>query len=99
MSDRRDHHIDQTVDQVNQASLFKREITMAIDLPIDSMSISEKLQVVELVWDSIRRSSDEVPSPDWHAELLKERSQRLANGEATVSHWEDAKRRLNELGQ
>jgi len=72
---------------------------MAFDLPIDSMSISEKLQVIELVWDSIRRSSDDVPSPDWHVELLKERSQRLASGEATVSNWEDARRRLNELGK
>ena len=43
---------------------------MTINLPIDTMSISEKLQVIELVWDSIRRNPDDAPSPDWHAELL-----------------------------
>jgi len=71
---------------------------MTIRLPLDTMSISEKLQVIELVWDSIRRNPDDAPSPDWHAELLAERTQRLANGDATVSSWEDAKKRLNGLG-
>ena len=40
----------------------------------------------------------ELPVPDWHRELLAERRRRIESGEATISSWEDAKKRLNELG-
>ena len=58
---------------------------MNINIPIDSMSISEKLRVIEMVWDSIRQAPEDTPSPEWHANELEERTQRLADGSATVS--------------
>jgi hypothetical protein len=37
------------------------------------MSMSERLQAMELLWRSFSGSEDEVPSPDWHGEVLSER--------------------------
>ena len=70
---------------------------MSTDLPLDSMSTIEKLKVIETVWASLRQAPD-LPTPEWHRKLLAERKRRLVSGEATISSWEDAKKRLNELG-
>ncbi len=71
---------------------------MSLDLPLNSMSVSEKLHVLESVWASLRQIPDELPRPEWHKQVLEERARRLESGEATLSTWEDAKKRLNELG-
>ena len=70
---------------------------MSTELPLDSMSTVEKLKVIETVWASLDDPS-ELPVPDWHKEVLAERRRRLESGEAKVSSWADAKRRLDELG-
>jgi hypothetical protein len=70
---------------------------MSTDLPLDSMSTIEKLKILETVWESLHDAPD-LPTPEWHREVLAERKQRLESGETTVSTWEDAKKRLNELG-
>ncbi|TWU58506.1 putative addiction module component [Rubripirellula tenax] len=72
---------------------------MSVDLPLDSMSVSEKMQVLETVWSSLCQNPGDVQSPEWHQQVLKERTQRLENGEASVSTWADAKARLLKLGQ
>ena len=70
---------------------------MSIELPLHTMSTLEKLKVIESVWASLSDPS-ELPVPDWHRELLAERRRRLESGEVSTSSWEDAKKRLNELG-
>jgi len=40
-----------------------------------------------------------VPSPEWHRDILEERTRRLEDGRATVATWTDAKARLMKLGQ
>jgi putative addiction module component (TIGR02574 family) len=80
----------------NESSLHLGK-SMSTDLPLDSMTTIEKLKILESVWDSLREAPD-LPTPEWHRELLAERKQRLKSGKATISTWEDAKKRLNELG-
>lgn len=72
---------------------------MSIELHLESMSVAEKLQVMEMVWASLCRKPADVIAPAWHEEVLKERTQRLEAGEASVSKWSDARRRLQDLGQ
>lgn len=72
---------------------------MPIDLPLDSMSVSDKLQVMEAVWTSLCREPVDFRSPQWHEEILRERRARLATGQATVSDWSEAKKRLQDLGR
>ncbi|MEO8497283.1 MAG: addiction module protein [Planctomycetota bacterium] len=72
---------------------------MSIDLPLENMSVAEKLRVLEMVWASLCQQRADVASPERHAKVLAERTRRLAAGEATVSKWSDAKQRLQDVGR
>lgn len=83
---------------MDEIALVPENSRNVIKHPYNSMSVAEKIQVMELVWESLRQRPDEVPSPEWHQQVLEERPRRLASGEATISSWDEAKKRLNELG-
>jgi len=72
---------------------------MSGDLPIDSMTTSEKLAAMEALWASLCKKPSEVDSPGWHATVLAERKRRLESGDAALSDWDAAKKRLREAGQ
>jgi hypothetical protein len=65
---------------------------MPIDLPLESMTVAEKLSAMEAIWESLCSNPLQVESPAWHEEVLAERKMRLENGQATVSDWDSAKR-------
>jgi len=72
---------------------------MSITPPLDTLSVAEKVQLLETVWDSLCENSGDVRSPEWHREVLEERKRRLESGEAKVASWSEAKARLLQLGQ
>ena len=72
---------------------------MSIDLPLESMTTPQKLEALEALWASLCRNASEVDSPKWHAAILADREQRLETGEAVVSDWESAKKRIREFGK
>ena len=72
---------------------------MSIELPLESMSIAEKLRIMETVWASLCQKPADFSSPEWHGKILANRARRLETGEATVSRWDDAKQRLQQLGR
>jgi len=49
---------------------------------ISRMSVSERLQAMEKLWDSLTHETTEINSPDWHSEVLKDRQKKIENGEA-----------------
>jgi hypothetical protein len=63
-------------------------------LPLTEMSRAAKLRVMEELWDDLCHSSEGVPSPAWHGEVLAARAQRVAKGEAGFREWTDVKERL-----
>jgi putative addiction module component (TIGR02574 family) len=73
---------------------------MAINLPLEKMSLEEKLQVMEAIWEDLTRDQEKYESPAWHEAALKERREQEARGEISYIPWEEAKaqlrRRLNE---
>lgn len=69
---------------------------MEVTLPLDRMSISEKLQVLEAVWDDLLRTPDEVPVPAWHRDVLEARERRVHEGVARFDEWARAKDRIRE---
>jgi putative addiction module component (TIGR02574 family) len=73
--------------------------TMPIELPLNTMSVEEKVQLLEHVWDNLCRQSGDVRSPEWHAEILNERQRQIKNGTMAVSPWSEAKERLQKLGK
>lgn len=72
---------------------------MLLDLPLDTMTVGEKVQLLELVWDNLCHQSGDIRSPEWHAAILQERQKQIKDGTMTVSPWSEAKERLQRLGQ
>lgn len=71
---------------------------MSVALPIENMSVSDKLAAIEQLWDDLAKEPGNVPSPDWHGAVLHARSEKVADGEAAFSTLEDAKARLRKQG-
>jgi putative addiction module component (TIGR02574 family) len=61
---------------------------------IDRMSVTERLQAMDQLWDSLTRDGDEIPSPDWHREVLAARKTRAQRGEAKFLTLDQLRSRL-----
>jgi len=72
---------------------------MSIDFQIDSLSVAEKFQLMEIVWQSLCVHPADVKSPDWHRDVLSDRKRRLEDGTSSISEWSDAKARLLNIDQ
>jgi hypothetical protein len=66
----------------------------AISLPLKRMTLAQKMEVIESVWDSVRRDEDRLESPAWHADVLAERRRLVEIGKAKFSPWKEAKERI-----
>jgi hypothetical protein len=44
------------------------------------MTISDKLRALEDIWDDLQRTPEEIPSPAWHADVLRARKRRIREG-------------------
>lgn len=66
---------------------------MSAVLQIDRMSLSDKLQAMEELWDDLCRR-DAVPVPQWQKKLLDERQRLITQSKAHFTDWETAKKRI-----
>jgi hypothetical protein len=64
---------------------------MSVSLPLDEMTVIEKLQMMEILWEDLSRNTDLIESPDWHRDVLDDRERRIATGEARFLDLEQAK--------
>ena len=69
---------------------------MTISLPLDQMSVEEKLQLMEAIWDDLIQHPDEVQPQAWHGKVLEAIEEAIARGEETFDDWEVAKRRIRD---
>lgn len=69
---------------------------MALTLPLDKMSTSEKLLTMENIWNDLCRKADEIPSPLWHKKILCQREENVQKGIDAFIDWEDAKKNIRE---
>ncbi|MCG2601113.1 MAG: addiction module protein [Achromobacter sp.] len=69
---------------------------MTISLPLDEMTVEEKLQLMEAIWDDLSRHADEMEPPAWHGKVLKELEAAIERGDETFEDWETAKRRIRD---
>jgi putative addiction module component (TIGR02574 family) len=58
------------------------------------LETSEKLQLVEDLWDSIAAHPESVPVPDWQKTELRRRKQKRLKNPDAGSSWADVKRRI-----
>jgi hypothetical protein len=67
---------------------------MAAPIQIDQMTVAEKLQAMEALWDDLCRRG-EVPVPQWQKDTLDERERLIKEGKARFFNWPDARKRLS----
>ena len=67
---------------------------MAVSLPLERMSVEEKLQAMESLWDDLCCRADMMASPAWHEDVLAEREAMQERGGDAFEDWETAKRTI-----
>lgn len=61
---------------------------------ISQMSSTERVEAMELLWESFSSEGIDYPSPDWHGEVLAERSEIIDSEKATWLSVEELQARL-----
>ena len=69
---------------------------MSIAIPLERMSAMDKLQAIEEIWSDLARVSADVPSPSWHADVLRAREQRITDGRSRFLDIDEAKQAVRE---
>ena len=67
---------------------------MASTLPLEKMSVEEKLQAMESLWDDLCSKAAGVSSPAWHEGVLAERDAMQKRGDDAFEDWDAAKRNI-----
>lgn len=70
---------------------------MELALPLDQMTTAEKLRALEQIWENLCRTPDEIPSPSWHADVLRDREKRVQEGSSQFVDWAEAKQKIRDL--
>jgi hypothetical protein len=65
-----------------------------IALPLAELSFAQKLDLMETLWSDLLQDESKLKSPGWHEAVLKDREEAFASCRATVSDWEQAKKRI-----
>jgi len=58
------------------------------------LTLSEKLQLLEDLWDSIAQVPEQIPVFDWQKEELAKRKAAYSQKPNSGSSWEEAKERI-----
>ncbi len=69
---------------------------MNITLPLKEMTVEEKLQLMEAIWDDLSQNAEQVPPPAWHGQALKALEEAIQRGEVTFEDWEVAKKNIRD---
>jgi hypothetical protein len=69
---------------------------MSVVLPLETMTLADKLEAMELLWADLSRQPAALPSPQWHREVLHERRRGVADGTLRFLDWDTALTDLRE---
>ncbi len=63
---------------------------------ISRLGLSEKLLLVEDIWDSIATSNSEIPMATWQKQELEKRYKAYKEGKLNLHDWEDVHKGLRD---
>lgn len=69
---------------------------MEVNLPLEKMSIEEKIQTMETIWEDLCKKAESISSPSWHKNILEEREQAIENGKEEFIDWSKAKKQIQD---
>lgn len=58
---------------------------------LEKLPLAERMQLVEDLWDSIARSREEMPIPQWQKDALDARRRAFQECPSSGQSWEEAK--------
>ena len=61
---------------------------MYVHLPLKEMSISDKLDTMEALWNSLCKTEELIDSPKWHQKVLAQRENE------TFLKWDESKKEI-----
>jgi hypothetical protein len=61
-----------------------------------TMTVAEKHDLMEAIWEDLSQQPQQVPSPAWHGDVLQEREKAIAEGRTEFRDWDIAKREIRE---
>ncbi len=67
---------------------------MAVTLHLETMSIEEKMQTMESIWEDLCKTADSISSPPWHEKILTDREESVKRGDGQFVEWETAKKNI-----
>ncbi len=67
---------------------------MVSTLSFEKMTINEKLQIMEALWQDLCSNQEQIPVPQWHKEILDSRARLVEEGQAKFMDWDSAKKRM-----
>lgn len=70
------------------------EFVMSIS-DINSLSLSQKIYLMEQLWDSFKQNETQLASPTWHKEVLESRRERYKRGEIKKLSLDEVKASFN----
>ena len=59
---------------------------------IKEMPVRDRLGLMEEIWETLRYDENEIESPAWHKEILKERTDLLKSGKAKFLSIQDLRK-------
>lgn len=68
-------------------------------LNIENLTRTEKLSMMEAIWDDLSRDPVTLSSPEWHAQALQEAERAHAENQADFISWDAAKKALRDSTQ
>ncbi len=62
---------------------------------INSMSLAQKIYLMEQLWDSLKQSEAQLQSPAWHEEVLVSRRKQYKQGKLKMLSLDELKASFN----
>jgi len=89
-----DDHTDELKLREDAQSIhWPKDVSADPDHYLNKLSLSELALLTETLWAEV---ADELPTPDWMIEEVRERKRRIDSGEEELLDWEDVKRDLRQ---
>lgn len=63
---------------------------------VNELDLSEKLMLVEDIWDSIASNNAELPMPAWQKQELDRRYNEYKEGKLALHNWQDVHKVLRD---
>lgn len=69
---------------------------MHFSIPLEQMSVEDKLQAIEEIWSDLASTPENIPSPSWHSDVLRAREKRISKGKSHFLDIAEAKKAVRE---